>query len=135
MGDEEQRSEYHAVREYLMARGLHHYEISNFGTPGFESRHNRAYWNHSPVRGFGLAAASFLTGERFENSPLFTRYYEGEVVERETLGLAELEMERGMFGLRTFSLDPSMVQAEKVEELKSAGLIEMRDSQISPTPA
>lgn len=110
MGDEEQRNEYHAVREYLIGRGFHHYEISNFGIPGFESRHNRAYWNHSPVRGFGLAAASFLEGERFENSPLFSHYYKGEVVGREHLGKAELELEMGMFGLRTFSLDPSLVR-------------------------
>lgn len=135
MGDEEQRNEYRAVREYLMARGLHHYEISNFGVPGFESRHNRSYWNHSPVRGFGLAAASFLEGERFENSPLFSRYYEGVVVDRESLGPAELELERGMFGLRTFSLDPARALPGKLAELEAAGLVEVKDSKVSPTPA
>lgn len=135
MGDEEQRNEYYAVREYLIDRGFHHYEISNFGAPGFESRHNRAYWDHSPARGFGLAAASFVEGERFENSPLFSHYYEGEVVGRETLGPAELELERGMFGLRTFSLDSSLIRSGKLAELELAGLVETRDSKVSPTPA
>lgn len=80
MGDEAQREEYRNVREYLLGRGFRHYEISNFGAPGYESRHNRAYWNHSEVRGFGLAAASYLGGERYENSPLFSRYYDGEII-------------------------------------------------------
>jgi oxygen-independent coproporphyrinogen-3 oxidase len=119
MDDEAQREEYRTVREYLLGRGFHQYEISNFGLPGCESRHNRAYWDHSEVRGFGLAAASFLRGERFENSPLFSRYYEGEITGRETLSPEQLRLEQGMFGLRTFSLDEGLARPEKVRQLLS----------------
>ncbi len=44
----------------LAAAGYHHYEISNFALPGFEARHNSAYWRHVPYIGFGPAAHSFL---------------------------------------------------------------------------
>ncbi len=80
MSDEEQCEEYRSVREYLMDRGLHHYEISNFGMPGYESVHNQAYWNHSEVQGFGLSAASYRNGARFENASLFPRYYAREII-------------------------------------------------------
>src|SRR5690606_5345692 len=32
------------VRDVLRAAGYHRYEISNYATPGFESRHNTLYW-------------------------------------------------------------------------------------------
>lgn len=60
MSEEEQCQEYGHICEYLGKIGWNHYEISNFSAFGYESRHNRAYWNHSPVRGFGLSAASFI---------------------------------------------------------------------------
>ncbi len=76
MSDEEQCHEYGNIRKYLSDRNFHHYEISNFGLPGYESRHNRAYWDHSEIQGFGLAASSYRNGERFENSSLFSHYYQ-----------------------------------------------------------
>lgn len=135
MNDEQQRIEYTNIREYLLARGMHHYEISNFGFPGYKSRHNGAYWNHSEVRGFGLAAASYIGGERFENTSSFSQYYTGEVVGRERLSSTQLQLERGMFGLRTFALPVELATAESVKDLERAGLIEIKNSHISPTLA
>jgi len=80
MNDDQQCQEYRSVRAYMVEHGFHHYEISNFGMPGYQSRHNQAYWNHSEVRGFGLSAASYLNGDRFENASLFPRYYAGNIV-------------------------------------------------------
>jgi oxygen-independent coproporphyrinogen-3 oxidase len=42
----------------LGAAGLAPYEISSFARPGFESRHNRRYWERRPVLGIGVGAWS-----------------------------------------------------------------------------
>jgi len=40
--------------------GIAQYEISNFGRPGFKSRHNLRYWQRRPYLGLGLDASSML---------------------------------------------------------------------------
>jgi oxygen-independent coproporphyrinogen III oxidase len=44
----------------LADAGLEQYEISNFGRPGHESRHNLRYWQRRPYLGLGLDASSML---------------------------------------------------------------------------
>jgi oxygen-independent coproporphyrinogen-3 oxidase len=43
----------------LAARGLRHYEISNYAAPGQESRHNLGYWRGEEYLGLGCAAVGF----------------------------------------------------------------------------
>lgn len=49
----------------LAEHGYRHYEISNFARPGYESRHNSAYWKLEPYLGFGPSAASAFGGYRY----------------------------------------------------------------------
>lgn len=42
-----------------------HSQISNYARPGFQSRHNRAYWENVPFLAFGNGAASYVDGHRF----------------------------------------------------------------------
>jgi oxygen-independent coproporphyrinogen-3 oxidase len=42
----------------LAGAGLPPYEISSFAQPGYESRHNRRYWERRPVLGIGVGAFS-----------------------------------------------------------------------------
>ena len=51
----------------LAAEGFHHYEISNFARPGFESIHNGIYWHDGEYVGLGCGAASYLGGARTSN--------------------------------------------------------------------
>jgi oxygen-independent coproporphyrinogen-3 oxidase len=57
----------HACRR-LADAGYLHYEISNWGLPGFESRHNLKYWRREPYYGFGAGAHSFNGSQRWANA-------------------------------------------------------------------
>lgn len=48
--------------------GYEQYEISNYALPGKECRHNIGYWYRTEYIGFGLGAASLLSGKRFRNT-------------------------------------------------------------------
>jgi oxygen-independent coproporphyrinogen-3 oxidase len=58
--DEAIATMYERAIERLGDAGLMQYEISNFGRPGFESRHNLRYWKRRPYLGVGLDASSAL---------------------------------------------------------------------------
>lgn len=109
------QSEYLQAMHWLEEKGFHRYELSNFALPGFESKHNRSYWNHSNYRGFGLSAASFIDGRRYNNSASFSGYYRGEK-EEEVLSEDPLHIERIMFGFRT--------QGVSLNEFESKGKIQ-----------
>jgi oxygen-independent coproporphyrinogen-3 oxidase len=57
----------HGCRQ-LAAAGYEHYEISNWGLAGFESRHNLKYWRREPYFGFGAGAHSFNGAQRWANA-------------------------------------------------------------------
>jgi oxygen-independent coproporphyrinogen-3 oxidase len=94
------------TRDVLGAEGLVDYEISNFALPGFESRHNLAYWRGADYLGLGPSACSTVGGLRWRNMPDTRTYAEriarGESArgEMETLDTATRAKERIMFGLR-----------------------------------
>ncbi|MBO8440676.1 MAG: radical SAM family heme chaperone HemW [bacterium] len=54
--------------------GYEQYEISNFARPGYESRHNSAYWDYTPYIGLGAGAYSF-DGRRRSNNVAHTLRY------------------------------------------------------------
>jgi oxygen-independent coproporphyrinogen-3 oxidase len=55
---------FHQAIDFLAESGYAHYEISNYARPGFESRHNRAYWSGADYLGLGPGAVSTMAGER-----------------------------------------------------------------------
>ena len=64
--------------EYLENIGLRHYEISNFASPGYESKHNTKYWTLENYLGLGPAAHSFVDGKRFYFSRDTMAFINGE---------------------------------------------------------
>lgn len=117
-----------AVEEALEARGLAHYEISNYAVPGEEARHNLAYWRGDEYVGLGCAAfgmirtegpsavarAAHAHGVRYRNAIEPRRYVEGTrtmstvaigesdglTMSAEELDATALLRERIMLGLR-----------------------------------
>lgn len=59
--------QYEHLINSLEGNGYEHYEISNFAKPGYESSHNKAYWEHHKFLGIGPGAHSFNGTSRQHN--------------------------------------------------------------------
>lgn len=57
--EESQVAMFDSIESRLLQMGLAKYEISNFAVPGFESRHNLAYWRDTDYWGLGLSSHSY----------------------------------------------------------------------------
>ncbi len=84
------RDEYLLAVETLVAEGYEHYEVSNFSRPGFNSRHNRACWEHAPYLGLGNGAHSYHAGRRWWNVRDWSEY--AAQVARTGSGRAQIEV-------------------------------------------
>jgi oxygen-independent coproporphyrinogen-3 oxidase len=130
------------TRELLGTAGLPDYEISNFARPGFESKHNLAYWRGADYLGLGPSACSTVGERRWKNVPDTTAYQErlarGESVrtEPEEIDAATRTRERIMFGLRTREGVPREVfgpEAARLRELETGGLTVQTNGRIRLT--
>lgn len=97
---------YEKLMNEMEERGLKQYEISNFGRPGFESRHNLIYWDNEEYIGAGAGAHGYVKGIRYSNAGPLKKYMgpldEGErpLLSIHTVPVHE-QMEEEMFlGLR-----------------------------------
>lgn len=95
--------QYGMLCETLRKAGYSHYEISNFALPGYEARHNSAYWRHVPYVGFGPGSHSFDGTSRKWNEPDLRKYLEDPTgcQDGEKLTREQLVLERIMLALRT----------------------------------
>jgi oxygen-independent coproporphyrinogen-3 oxidase len=57
--DEQTVQEFLHLHEELGRLGYNHYEVSNYAQPGYESKHNRSYWEGHQYLGIGPSAHSF----------------------------------------------------------------------------
>lgn len=72
--DDRAADEYQLAYELLAADGWRGYEISNWARPGFESRHNLAYWERRPYEAVGPGAHAFDGTVRRWNAARLDRY-------------------------------------------------------------
>lgn len=73
-GEDEQIKMYELLTVDLKKAGYIHYEVSNYGKPGYESRHNLRYWEQKEYLGLGLAAHSYIEDTIYENTPDLKKY-------------------------------------------------------------
>lgn len=131
-GEDDQSEQFIFLIDRLKQAGFNHYEISNFGLPGFEAVHNSSYWKGAQYLGVGPSAHSFDGKSRQWNVANNTLYIKnlasGTYFELEELSPKDRWNELLLIGLRTsygvnleqlFAiLEPSKDYVEKVSEFK-----------------
>ncbi len=143
--------------EFLTSRKFFHYEVSNFARmagPDHKprtSRHNLKYWSFAPYIGLGPSAHSFIEPERFWNHRSVARYLRqieagtSAIAEKERLTPDQIMIEAIYLGLRTaWGINLTEFHArtglhfthafdKTIAELKSRGMIEMKDGHCTLT--
>lgn len=124
------------AEDILVSHGFERYEVASYALPGYESRHNTAYWTGLPYLGLGLGATSMR-----QTPECRERVCDGEVVER--LRADEAMSEDLMLGMR-MSRGISMEDIEiastvfpelprLIEDLQEFGLVEIAQNRAKPT--
>ena len=129
----------------LEALGYRRYEISNFSMPGFESRHNLAYWRQTYYLGLGLNAASMLPARnaayiRRSNTASLPEYKrmlsENRLPVAETIPINrdEAMFETVMLGLRTAAgvgyVDFEALHGRKLEDVYGDAIAELKTKRL-----
>jgi len=141
-GEEAEADMYELAHDRLEAAGYLPYEISNFSLPGFECRHNLAYWTDRPYLGFGPGAASYDGETRWRNTSKWDEYLDTALrgrsarEEEEKLPGADkfaeelcilLRLSRGVdlpALLRKHRMEPSPSLERMLDDLVSCSLLE-----------
>lgn len=132
--EEEEAEMYEYAIDTLKQAGFHHYEISNFAMPGYECRHNIAYWKCDDYLGLGAGAHSLMQGHRHYNLKNIQKH-----IKEPTKDLPEdtqLEKEKIFMGLRLLDGAPKSVFDNNKKELALAikeHLLEEKNDKIRLT--
>ncbi len=133
---------YEILMEFMEKHGYHQYEISNFSTKGYESRHNLTYWNNEEYYGIGAGAHGYVDGKRIVNAGPLKKYMmnieekgfpyndihtvtESEKMEEELfLGLRKTEGVSKHHFTNKFHRSLMDVFGDQINEQKDKGLLE-----------
>ncbi|WP_080797326.1 radical SAM family heme chaperone HemW [Arabiibacter massiliensis] len=134
--DDVEAAHMEAAARVLGAAGFTRYEVASYARPGFESRHNTAYWTGVPYLGLGRSAATMT-----QNASRRMRMQDGEVTD--DLDARQMAAEDLMLGMRMSRGVPD-AQAERADalglgatqafaELAEQGLVVHEDGRWRPT--
>ncbi len=124
--ESEQNREFYYMSDFLKDNDFLHYEISNFTKPGFESKHNSAYWKYKEYLGIGPSAHSYNGVDKrswnIANNTIYIKKIEENKWPSETEILSEKDRynEMLMIGLRTIW----GVDLDKLQETFSDEILE-----------
>ena len=147
--DDAMAESYESACARLAAAGYEHYEISNWGLPGFRSRHNLKYWRREPYIGFGAGAHSFDGATRWSNvhdSAKYVACIESGISPREQIEPVTTQQaldEELFLGLRQLEgIDLARVEKKygvslqsRIAGLREQGLLEMDGAHLRLAPA
>lgn len=125
-----------AAARILSQAGYERYEVASYAKPGFECRHNIAYWTGVPYLGLGRSAASMT-----QNAERRMRIQDGQVTD--DLDAGEMAAEDMMLGMRmSRGIPDDLVQraaqllpktSETLDALAEQGLCEHVEGRWRPT--
>ena len=125
-----------AAARILSQAGYERYEVASYAKPGFECRHNIAYWTGVPYLGLGRSAASMT-----QNAERRMRIQDGQVTD--DLDAGEMAAEDMMLGMRmSRGIPDGLVQraaqllpktSETLDALAEQGLCEHIEGHWRPT--
>jgi oxygen-independent coproporphyrinogen-3 oxidase len=147
---EQSSDQFLTMLQEMRANGFEQYEVSNFCKPGYESKHNSAYWSGEKYLGLGPSAHSFDGKSRqwnvANNSVYIRSLMEGKLTfEREELDARTQLNEYLMTGLRTrkgvdlqriqtqFGVDLYKLYKDMLDELNHQGKIIMEGNRLALT--
>ncbi len=131
---------YELTISYLTGHGYEQYEVSNFAKPGFKSRHNKSYWDHTDYVGFGPSAHSFSIRSQHAEGPerswnvanlsdYCSKLEKGQlpVIGMEHLTIDQLIEEEIFLGLRSEGIDLSSFRTKFGKDLMMEHELRVRD--------
>ena len=138
---------YELACKVLSQNEYSHYEISNYSKLGYESRHNKKYWNSKEFIGVGLSAYSYLDGKRFGNTKDLRKYLSGNGISEycDNIDLESEKYEYAMLALRLsegislpgyqrlFSEDFLSGREEIISRLSLGGYVNINNDRLSLT--
>jgi oxygen-independent coproporphyrinogen III oxidase len=138
---------YELLIEMTAAYGFEQYEISNFCRPGYQSKHNLSYWNHTPYLAFGVGAHRYVDHTRSSNWRSLARYMKDPLGnETEEIITGDIRVKEAiMLGLRmrsgidvdhfqaTYGLDLVHKYAREIEKLIGGGFLQLNGKMLSIT--
>ncbi len=133
---------YLEILNRLSESGYQHYEIANFAQKGYESLHNKHYWQYHDFYGIGVGASGKEQHIRYTNTIKLDQYLKKETQFHERIELTKADemFETLMMGLRTqqgiskekfyntFNCDLAIYQENLEPFLKQGLLIEDESS-------
>ncbi len=124
------------AQQILHEAGFERYEVASYAKPGYQCRHNRAYWTGVPYLGFGQSAVTMTQNEQRR-----MRKQDGFVTD--DLNPAQMRAEDLMMGMRMArgvsfaqveaSLDLLPQACKTFDELCQLGLCRKEDGRYRPT--
>ena len=134
--EDEQATQMERASELLETAGFHRYEVASYARPGFECRHNIAYWTGVPYLGIGESAATMT-----QNAQRRMRITDGEVtddLDREQMEAEDLmlgmRLARGVSDERIMQARPHLTELdETLESLVADGYLEHVEDRWRPT--
>lgn len=129
----------------LEEEGFGHYEISNFAKPGFECKHNLAYWHNDLYTGIGPAACGYIEGLRYENIDDIDKYIvrADKMEEKTEITPIEKACQTAVLGLRLIKgidlteykqktgFDIFELFQNSIEKNLRKNLLELKDNRLS----